>query len=196
MGSTSICLSLKPVSHLRVTVKYLHRINGLPGGSVVKNPPANAEDAGNAVSIPGSGRSPGEMNGNPLQDSCLEKISWTGSMWSQRVGHDWAYTHTNDVQMCQLSVLYQFPTVMKITLSSFQVDLFQLLRVCVILWCLPESVPKPWSETRGHLSMCYFCRSHDCRDPQVSFRTLVLLMAVTALIQCAELTGCWQRGEV
>ena len=42
---------------------------GFPGGSVVKNPPANAGDTG---SIPGSGKSPGEGNGNPLQYSCLE----------------------------------------------------------------------------------------------------------------------------
>ena len=42
---------------------------GFPGGAVVKNPPANAGDAG---SISGSGRSPGEGNGNPLQNSCLE----------------------------------------------------------------------------------------------------------------------------
>ena len=41
----------------------------LPGGSVVKNLPGNAGDSG---SIPGSGRSPGEGNGNPLQYSCLE----------------------------------------------------------------------------------------------------------------------------
>ena len=41
---------------------------GFPGGSVVKNPPANAGDLG---LIPGSGRSPGEGNGNPLQYSCL-----------------------------------------------------------------------------------------------------------------------------
>ena len=41
---------------------------GFPGGSVVKNPPANA---GDADPIPGSGRSPGEGNGNPLQYSCL-----------------------------------------------------------------------------------------------------------------------------
>ena len=40
-----------------------------PGGSVVKNPPANAGDAG---SIPGLGRSPGGENDNPLQYSCLE----------------------------------------------------------------------------------------------------------------------------
>ena len=41
---------------------------GFPGSSVVKNPPANAGEMG---SIPGSGRSPGEGNGNPLQYSCL-----------------------------------------------------------------------------------------------------------------------------
>ena len=39
---------------------------------VVNKPPANAGDKRNAGSIPGSGRSPGEGNGNPLQYSCLE----------------------------------------------------------------------------------------------------------------------------
>jgi len=39
-----------------------------PGGSMVKNLPANAGDTG---SIPGLGRYPGEGNGNPLQYSCL-----------------------------------------------------------------------------------------------------------------------------
>ena len=45
---------------------------GIPCGSVVKNLPANAGDSGDADSIPGSGRSPGGRNGNPLQYSCLE----------------------------------------------------------------------------------------------------------------------------
>ena len=40
-----------------------------PGGSVVKNPPANA---GDTVLIPGLGRLPGEGNGNILQYFCLE----------------------------------------------------------------------------------------------------------------------------
>ena len=39
---------------------------------MVKNPPAYAGDAGDMGSIPGSGRSPGEGNDNPLQYSCLE----------------------------------------------------------------------------------------------------------------------------
>ena len=42
---------------------------GFPSGSVVKNPPANARDSG---LILGSGKCPGEGNGNPLQCSCLE----------------------------------------------------------------------------------------------------------------------------
>ena len=41
---------------------------GFPGGSKVKNPPANAVDLS---SIPGLGISPGEGDGNPLQYSCL-----------------------------------------------------------------------------------------------------------------------------
>ena len=39
---------------------------------VVKNPPANTGDIRDVDLIPGSGRSPGEGHGNPLQDSCLE----------------------------------------------------------------------------------------------------------------------------
>ena len=42
---------------------------GFPGGSVEKNPPADARHMG---SIPGQGRSPGEGNGNPSHYSCLE----------------------------------------------------------------------------------------------------------------------------
>ena len=43
---------------------------GFLGGAVVNNPPANAGDAGNIGSIPGSGISPGGGKGNPLQYSC------------------------------------------------------------------------------------------------------------------------------
>ena len=45
--------------------------SGFPGGSVINNPPANA---GDARSIPGEGRSPGEGNGNPLQYAYLENF--------------------------------------------------------------------------------------------------------------------------
>ena len=45
---------------------------GFPGGSVIKNPPANAGAAGGADWIPRLGRSHGGGNGNLLQYSCLE----------------------------------------------------------------------------------------------------------------------------
>ena len=51
----------------------------LTGNSVVRNLPANAGDTG---SIPGSGRSPGEGNGKPLQYSCLENPMNEGAWWA------------------------------------------------------------------------------------------------------------------
>ena len=51
----------------------------LPGGSLVKNLPANTGDAG---LIPGSRRYPGEGNGNPLQYSCLENSMDRGAWWA------------------------------------------------------------------------------------------------------------------
>ena len=44
---------------------------GFPGGSVIKNLPANAGDIRHLGLIPGSGRSPGGENGNPLQYYCF-----------------------------------------------------------------------------------------------------------------------------
>ena len=44
---------------------------------MVKNPPADAGDAGDAGSVPGLGRAPGAGNGNPLQYSRLEYCPWT-----------------------------------------------------------------------------------------------------------------------
>ena len=52
---------------------------GLPGGSVVKNLPASAGDAG---SISGSGRSPREGNGSPFQYSCLGHRMGRGAWWA------------------------------------------------------------------------------------------------------------------
>ena len=71
--------------------KVVLYVKGFPGGAVVKNPPASAGDARELCSIPGSGRSPGVGNTNPLQYYCLENSMDKGgglqSMESQRVGH-------------------------------------------------------------------------------------------------------------
>ena len=80
-------------------------IKGFPSGAVIKNLPANAGDTGDAGSIPGSGRSPGVGNGNPLHYSCLEKHKDRGAWWATVHGvtksqmqlsvHACTHTHTH-----------------------------------------------------------------------------------------------------
>ena len=49
----------------------LRFLRDFPGGTVVRNPSANAGDTGHAGSIPGWGRSPAEGHGNSFQDAGL-----------------------------------------------------------------------------------------------------------------------------
>ena len=58
---------------------YLAYLFGLPCGSEDKASACNVGDLG---SIPGSGRSPGEGNGTPLQYSCLENPMDRGAWWA------------------------------------------------------------------------------------------------------------------
>ena len=89
---------LLPLSH-QVIRSFILR------GTVVENPPANAGDMG---SIPGSGRSPGGGNSNPV--FLPEKIPWTkepGGLQltgSQRVGHNWATEHACKEEVSDLSL--------------------------------------------------------------------------------------------
>ena len=53
---------------------------------MVKNPPANAGDLRDKGLIPGSGRSPGEVNGNRLQYSCLRNPMDRGAWWAMVLG--------------------------------------------------------------------------------------------------------------
>ena len=81
------------VAWKKIAINSSHFTSSFPGGAVVKNLPANAGDKRDIGLIPGSGRSPGEGNGNPLQYSCLENLA--GLVYgSQRVGHDLATEHT------------------------------------------------------------------------------------------------------
>ena len=66
---------------------------GLSRWCVVKHLPPDAGDAGDEGLIPGSGRSPGGGNGNPLQYSCLENPTDRGPWWATvhrvtKIGHD------------------------------------------------------------------------------------------------------------
>ena len=79
--------------------QHYWRPGGFPGGSISKESTCNAKEtvcsAGDLGLIPGSGRSPGEGNGNPLQYVCLGNPMDRGAvrlqfMGLQRVGHDLA----------------------------------------------------------------------------------------------------------
>ena len=75
------------------------RVEGFLPGSVVKNLPANARDAGHVGSIPGWGGSPGGENGSPLQYSCLrnpmDKGAWQAKVHGvARIRHTWAHIHS------------------------------------------------------------------------------------------------------
>ena len=66
---------------------------GFPGGSVGKESSFSAGDWG---SIPGSGRSPGEGNGNPLQYCCLENSMDSGAWWATVHGITKSQTQLGD----------------------------------------------------------------------------------------------------
>ena len=59
-----------------------HLVNGLPQWLSCKESVWNAGDAGDSISIPRLGRSPGGGHGNPLQYPCLENPMGRGAWWA------------------------------------------------------------------------------------------------------------------
>ena len=84
-------------------------MRGFAGGSVVKNPPANARDAD---SIPGLGRPPGGGHGNPFQYSCLEnpmdRATWQATVHGLAES-DTALRLNNNVGQWKIEVLMGNP---------------------------------------------------------------------------------------
>ena len=87
------------VVHLKLLQSYMSivsQLKGFPGSSVSKEPACKAGDClqyKRPSSIPGSGSSPGEENGNPLQYSCLENSMDRGTWWA--IGHGLAKSQKN-----------------------------------------------------------------------------------------------------
>ena len=100
-----------PLTFFSVIIKYVQKIHehtvsrmvwvyfqldanimGFPGGSDGKESTRNVGDPG---SIPGSGRSPGEGNGYPLQYSCLENSMDRGAWWATIYGITKSQTQLN-----------------------------------------------------------------------------------------------------
>ena len=74
---------------MRMIIVYLHRVVATVNGLTYVDEGFPCSSAGKDVcraggpgSIPGSGRSPGEENGNPLQDPCPENLMDTGASWA------------------------------------------------------------------------------------------------------------------
>ena len=59
-----------------------YTVEDFPGSTVVKNPPTSERGTRDMGSISGSGKSPGEGNGNPLQYSCQENPKDRGAWWA------------------------------------------------------------------------------------------------------------------
>ena len=73
---------------------------GFPGGTVVKNPPANAGGARDVGLIPGSGRFSGVGNGNAFQYSCLENSMDSGAWWATKLSrHETSIPTVNAVSI-------------------------------------------------------------------------------------------------
>ena len=85
---------------------------GFPGGSDGKASACNAGDPG---SIPGSGRSPGEGNGNPLQYSCLKPYSFYTSLDKGKLWNNFmAFLNTKSLNTLNQFLLKLLQCILKI----------------------------------------------------------------------------------
>ena len=156
---------------------------------MVRNLPANAVDAGDMGSIPGSGRSPGGGNGNPLQYSCLgnpmERQAWRATVhgvaesWTPL--SDWAGTNLEEVTHNSVS---QFWNIQWEAANFFMVVYFGPSTLSM-LWLniLPNSlqfIAKPvgitmrkygWANFWAIDGTASFPHSHFPLIPQVSSRS-------------------------
>ena len=100
---------------------------------VVKNLPANAGDRG---LIPGSGRFPGDGNGNPLQCSCLENTMDKRAWWATSMGSQESDT-TERLNHHSISAVFQ-------KASIFWRGAF------IHVWCHNYHIQFLWLSPRGH----------------------------------------------
>ena len=95
------CNNLEEESIKRYTFTYIYINEGFQGDSEVKNLPSHAGNTGEEGSIPGSGRSLGVGNGNPIQYSCLEN-PMNRRVWQDIVHRTQGLGHTLATQQQQM----------------------------------------------------------------------------------------------
>ena len=93
---------------------YILCTYSFPGGTVVKNLPANTGDARDLGLNRGLGRSPGAGNGNSLQYSCLENPMERGAWWAPR---SWTrlstHTHMHIVHLPYIILYSNYTSIKK-----------------------------------------------------------------------------------
>ena len=116
---------------------------GFPGDTEVK---ASAPNAGDPGSIPGSGRSPGEGNGNPLQCSCLENLMDGGAWWATVHGVAKSQTRLSDFTSLQWFFSIKI-SVQTIYLLTFLLEVVEYKLQGSGTWPLSTSLAAPNSNT-------------------------------------------------
>ena len=162
---------------------------GLPGGSDCKASACNAGDPG---SIPGSGRSPGEGNGNPLQYSCLEN-SMDGGAWKATV-HGVAKNQTWLSDFTYTVLVFFFLTYFTLynRLQFHPPHLDRWILNILSLLCLSNIYffPSETEERITHLSCCI----HQQDTQALLQRILELMSLLNPSPSCCQ--GPWLRKTI
>ena len=106
----------------------------LPGGSVVKNPPAHAGDMG---SVPGSGRSSGEGNGNSLQYSWRILGEFHGERESLADYNPWGHKELDTTKQLTTIVVVQSPSRLQLFTTPWTA-----VRQASLFLIISQSLPK------------------------------------------------------
>ena len=103
---------------------------------VIKNLPTNAGDVRDADSVPRSGKSPGEGNGNPLQYSCLENPRNGGAWWAAIYGVTQSRTRLKRFSSSKLPTTVNCKHNVAINMPQTYSILFSLLTLLLFILSL------------------------------------------------------------
>ena len=146
---------------------------GFPDGSEVKASACNVGDLG---SIPGSGRSPGEGHGNPLQYSCLENSMDRGAWWATEYGvakswrqlGDFTFTFHFIRDWCHLTELWKLKLVYVRVMQRGLPVVTQVIQEQSGLW-------EQRTDFRKYVWMYHQCQILTSREVKGMILTLALL---------------------
>ena len=140
---------LSPIPYAFLQLPLILLTSGFPGGSDGKEPAYNARDLG---SIPGSGISPGEGNGNPLQYSCL-KNPMDGGAWRATV-HGVTKSRT---RLRDFTFIFTPKISLKLLLDTLILVTFQNLPPALInkklthfIWESPKNTTRTQQKSSNH----------------------------------------------